>query len=103
MEEPIGKYNYVVECLKSDKIPEFRVTFKPNLSQISELRGSIGVPKSRGSTGNFSTGSLHIPLGQMLRATPVFEEKKQTIPSSYNTNPIFKTDKKLIIPTDKSI
>lgn len=96
MEEAIGKYNYVVDCLKSDKTPEYQIKSNPVLSNINIRRGSTTLPKSRTSTNN-----IQIPIvGEMLKTSPVFEDKKNE--KSHKTNLGFKIQKKLNIPTDKS-
>src|SRR5689334_14198044 len=96
MDEPIGKYNHIIDCIKSDKVSEYLITDKPYQNvQMTARRQSCS--------------SKQVP--QIFRTTTVMmDEKKFNVPTSTNkTNLGFKISgntggigKKLMVPKDNS-
>ena len=60
MEEPIGKYTYIIECIKSDIIPEYILTQRP--------QNKPSVPK------RFSSSSKQMP--EIFKISTAADEKK---------------------------
>ena len=86
MEEQLGKYNYVVECLKSDKTPKYLIVNSPLKSQTLQRRGSTGVQKLRAS-------AINMTVSQKTKTKVIVEDKKLQS---------FHFGSKPKIPTDKN-